>query len=232
MIRALYETAWEHAPSVIFLDEFDGLFGGASSSAKEDSDSSATMVQIQRELQQYMDGIHTPDENHTVTIAATNFPWHLSDPLIRRFDRILYVPPPTPEVIFHLLEYFLTGIPHTLTPTHLQWLAYELRGYTPSEVRKICEMARFRPYKESSRESVSPSSQDTIRPLVLNDFQVSLPLVKPLLRKRGRAGVGTIRFREWNDEYGFPSIKYPIQPWERPGFHPSDDPNPIKLGDE
>jgi spastin len=230
MIRSLYKVAWSHAPSIIFIDEFDGLFGGSSSSNKEDSEASSTMVQIQRELQQYMDGIHTPPENPTVTIAATNFPKSLSDPLIRRFDRILYVPPPSPEVIFRLLSYFLEGLPHSLTSTHLQWLAYELRGYTPSEVRKVCEAARLRPYKEV--RSKITSSQGSIRSLSLNDFKASIRLVKPLLRKRGRIGVGTIRFREWNDQHGFPAIQYPIQPWERPGFHPSDDPNPIPLGDD
>lgn len=230
MIRSLYEVAWSHAPSIIFIDEFDGLFGGTSSSGKDESEASSTMVQIQRELQQYMDGIHTPEENPTVTIAATNFPKSLSDPLIRRFDRILYVPPPSPEVILCLLKYFLKGISHSLTSTHFQWLAYELRGYTPSEVRKICEAARLRPYKEA--RSTTASSHGTIRSLTLNDFKAPIRLLKPLLRKRGRAGVGTIRFREWNDQYGFPEIQYPIQSWERPGYHPSDDPNPIHLGDD
>lgn len=230
MIRSLYEVAWSHAPSIIFIDEFDGLFGGSSASDKDESEASSTMVQIQRELQQYMDGIHTPEENPTVTITATNFPNSLSDPLLRRFDRILYVPPPSPEVILRLLKYFLKGISHSLTSIHLQWLAYELRGYTPSEVRKICEASRLRPYKEA--KSRSASSPSTIRSLTLNDFKASIRLVKPLLRKRGRAGVGTICFREWNDQYGFPAIKYPIQPWERPGFHPSDHPNPIQLGDD
>jgi SpoVK/Ycf46/Vps4 family AAA+-type ATPase len=225
MIRSLYEVAWSHTPSIIFIDEFDGLFGSAS--GKDESEASSTMVQIQRELQQYMDGIHTPPENPTVTIAATNFPNSLSDALLRRFDRILYVPPPSPEVIFQLLDYFLKGIHHSLTSIHLQWLSYELRGYTPSEVRKVCEAARLRPYKEVSDKTAS--SPDPIRSLSLNDFKASIRLMKPLLRKRGKEGVGTIPFLEWNDKHGFPAIQYSIQPWERPGYHPSDDPNPIRL---
>jgi SpoVK/Ycf46/Vps4 family AAA+-type ATPase len=50
MIRAHYQAAWANAPSIIFIDEFDGLFGGPSTSSKSDSDSSSTMVQIQKEL--------------------------------------------------------------------------------------------------------------------------------------------------------------------------------------
>jgi SpoVK/Ycf46/Vps4 family AAA+-type ATPase len=237
MIRALYEVAWKTAPSIIFIDEFDGLFGSSATSAKGDSDSSSTMVQIQKELQQYMDGLHTPEINQTVTITATNFPWHLQDSQIRRFDRVLYVPPPTPEVILHLLNHLLKGISHNLTPTQLKWLAHELRGYTPSEVRKVAEDARLRLYKPSMgiRSTLSQinhknvSSSTSSRVLSLKEFKVSLPLIQPLLRFRGREGVGTIRFRQWNDAHGQPKIDYPIQPWERPGYHPSDDPNPIHL---
>lgn len=223
MIRVMYEAAWERAPSIIFIDEFDGLFGGSASS--EGSESSATAIQIQKELQQYMDGFHTPEVNQTVLIAATNFPWHLEDSLLRRFDRILYVPPPTPEVIAALLQHLLKGISHSLSPIQIQWLAHELRGRTPSEIRKICEAARLRPYKE---QRIYPTSR--IRPLNLQDIKVCIPWGKAMMEARGKKGVGTIHFLEWNVEKGFPSIAYPIQPWERPGYHPSDDPNPIVLG--
>ena len=50
-----------------------------------------------------------------------------------------------------------------------------------------------------------------------------------MMEARGKKMVGTIHFLEWNVEKGFPSIDYPIQPWEKPGYHPSDDPNPIVL---
>lgn len=243
MIRTYYETAWKNAPSIIFIDEFDGLFGSSATSAKGDSDSSSTMIQIQKELQQYMDGMYTPTVNQTVTITATNFPWLLEDAQIRRFDYVLYVPPPTPEAIFHLLTHLLEGIPHNLIPIHLKWLAHELRGYTPSEVRKITENARLSLYKDSNSDYTTRSNLLNItqpidpstslnRILSLKEFNVSLPMIKPLLRFRGREGVGTIRFRQWNDDYGQPKIEYPIQPWERPGYHPSDDPNPIQLDDD
>ncbi len=243
MIRAYYQTAWKNAPSIIFIDEFDGLFGSSSTSSKGDSDSSSTMIQIQKELQQYMDGMYTPTINQTVTITATNFPWVLQDSQIRRFDCVLYVPPPTPDGIFHLLNHLLEGIPHNLSPTHLQWLAHELRGYTPSEVRKITENARLSLYKDSNKDyttrrdamnitqPIDPSNTPN-RILSLKEFKTSLPLIQPLLRFRGRDGVGTIRFRQWNDDYGQPKIEYPIQPWERPGYHPSDDPNPIQLDED
>jgi len=45
MVRMLYTTAWEHTPSIIFIDEFDSLFGGGG-----DSESSHVARQIQSEL--------------------------------------------------------------------------------------------------------------------------------------------------------------------------------------
>ncbi|MFX0173754.1 MAG: AAA family ATPase [Candidatus Hodarchaeota archaeon] len=39
-IRVLYETAWEYAPSIIFIDEFDGIFGSSNNSSNGDSEAS------------------------------------------------------------------------------------------------------------------------------------------------------------------------------------------------
>ncbi len=230
MVHAYYKAAWANSPSIVFIDEFDGLFGSPSYGSSG-SEASTTAIQIQKELQQHMDGLYTPLVNQTVTIAATNFPWHLQLSQIRRFDRVLYLPPPNQESIAQLLHHLLTGIVHQLSPDQIHWLSHELRGYTPNEIVTVCEAARQRPYEEIRQADRSYHPDLPVRPLALEDFKSSLSILTPILLQKGQEGVGTLAFRKWNAEFGLPAIDYPIQSWEKRFHVPTDDPNPVSLED-
>ena len=224
MIHALYQVAWEEAPSIIFIDEFDGLFGGRKD-PMGNYQADPTAVQIQKELQQFMDGPYTPKPNNVVTIAATNFPWLIQPAQIRRFDRRLYIPPLSPEAIHQLLLYLLDGVPHTLGIYELQYIAHQLRMYTPSEVRQVCELTRGLAYRDHDSPHPTQPLQSP-RSLTLDDFLECIDMLRPLLLKRGLEGVGTLQFRDWNDNYGLPPIFYPIQSWEHFLWRPEEDPLP------
>lgn len=209
MIRVLYETAWEHAPSIIFIDEFDGIFGSTNNSRRRNGDSEASRItiQIQKELQQFMDGLHTPSVNKTVTIVATNFPQRLQLAQLRRFDKILYVPPPSSSAILKMLHHCFRRVPHNLD-TDLHWLAHhELKGYTPDEIQRICSGAYYQALSRSDKNKlpVDVTSKDILHCM----FEL-----KPLLRFKRVLGVSTILFRTWNEKFGRPPIEYPMQSWE------------------
>ncbi len=229
MVRVVYETAWEHAPSIIFIDEFDSIFGTSNTSVKGRSEDSRIAIQLQEELQQFMDGLFTPTVNETVTIVATNNPFHLQSlAQLRRFDRILYIAPPPPAAIFRLLNHFLRKVSHTLTPRYLKYLSYELNGYTPDEIRKVCSNAYYRTYTTSRKEELP-------RKLTFEDFKYCLreekPILKPILRFKKQAGVSTHLFREWNKKFGLPPIEYALQHYDQPFKDWEPPPNPIPLID-
>jgi vacuolar protein-sorting-associated protein 4 len=214
MIHALYTVAWEAAPSIVFIDEFDGLF---SSPNQQQSNVATTSlaIQLQKELQQYMDGLKTPEINQTVTIGATNFPWHVQPSLLRRFDRILYIHPPSPSTIHKLLKHFLSGIDHTLTHKELLKLSEKFNGYTPDEIKKICEKAHLRTYDTLRQGSTSYHPTKPPRALQVQDILVCFSLRRSFLRVcKLEEGVGTIRFRQWNRDFASPEIIYHVQGWE------------------
>jgi vacuolar protein-sorting-associated protein 4 len=218
MIHALYTVAWEEAPSIVFIDEFDGLF---SSPVQQQSNVTTTSlaIQLQKELQQYMDGLKTPEINQTVTIGATNFPWHIQPSLLRRFDRILYIHPPAPNIILKLLEYLLSGIDHEITRKELYQLSEKFSGYTPDEIKKICETARLRSFTHlrKSRTGFSYLIKSP-RALQFEDILASFSVLRPLILKlSSKPGVSTKEFRKWNKMFGIPDIIYPLQAWEYSG---------------
>lgn len=220
MIRALFNVAWKEAPSVIFIDEFDGVFGTPSPQSGRAQKSlvspvSITAIQMQQELLQYMDGLQTPTVNRTVLIASTNFPWHLQPAQLRRFDRRLYVHPPSNSpVIRQFLEYLLVGVDHTLTSNDFHTLALLFKGYTPDEIKKVCEAARVRSYDSSTQSPL---------PIRRADIVACRHMVEPSLKAQRDEGMGTLRYRAWNLKHGFPQIQYPLEPWEKVDYDPSDD---------
>lgn len=221
MVQVLYEEAWEEAPSVIFFDEFDKFFGKPQDQRRRTpgTEASLTGMQVQGELLQYLSGVKTPAVNNTVTIAATNFPWHLEASMVARFDRVLYVHPPSSYSIEKLIVRNLDCIPHTLTANHVEWMAYELEMYTPSEIETIC----FRAYQLA----IQKARKAKTRPRVgIMDIKKAIPFLNPMMELRGKKGVGTTFFRQWNHQFGIPVIDYYESEWEK---HPYFKSNPIRL---
>jgi SpoVK/Ycf46/Vps4 family AAA+-type ATPase len=218
MVRALYTVSWREAPSIIFIDEFDGLFSSPSQ-LKGNPQASITAIQLQKELLQYMDGVKTPEVNQTVLVAATNFPRSIQPSLLRRFDRILYVHPPDSNTIRALLEHLLRGIDHTLTSYDLQRLSMLFRGYTPDEIKKVCEAARLCTYADLRLSPTKYHPSHPPRALQSSDIEACLPLVEPMLKHlKDIEGVSTLRFRNWNRQFGRPHITYPLESWEKEDY--------------
>ena len=102
-VRALFARAAASAPSVIFLDELDGLVGRRGSGGGGPSAADRVLTQLLGE----MDGLAADSRTNggddsrkkksVSVVAATNRPDLVDPALLRpgRFDRTLYVPPPT-----------------------------------------------------------------------------------------------------------------------------------------
>ena len=88
-IRKLFETAREHAPAIIFIDELDAV-GMARSGTDFNREADQTLNQLLIELDGFADAAGV------VVMASTNRLDHLDPALLRpgRFDRQVLVPPP------------------------------------------------------------------------------------------------------------------------------------------
>lgn len=99
-VRALFTRAKQAAPSVIFLDELDGLVGARGKGGQRGGPTANDRVLTQ--LLGEMDGLSGNSGNaenpklSVAVIAATNRPDLVDGALLRpgRFDRLLFVPPP------------------------------------------------------------------------------------------------------------------------------------------
>jgi len=82
------KSANEGKPAIVFIDELDSLMGKRSSEVGGE-------VRVRNQFLKEMDGIIDKGKNlHIYVIGATNKPWDLDWPFIRRFQKRILVPLP------------------------------------------------------------------------------------------------------------------------------------------
>ncbi len=169
-VRRLFEyarrKAREGTPVVIFIDEIDALLGVHSSEVGGE-------VRVRNQFLKEMDGLQDKGENlHVYVIGATNKPWKLDEPFIRRFQKRIYVPLPDKKARKQLLEMLTRKI--KLAPdVDLDRLAEMLEGYNGSDIKDIVYDAYMRTVREYFKTGKGP------RPVTMKDFEEAVKRRKP-----------------------------------------------------
>lgn len=100
-IRDIFAMARNKAPSIIFIDEIDAV-----ASKRSDLDNSRG---TKTELFIQMDSVLGITDG-VFFMASTNCPQHLDSALLRRFDKLIYVPLPEKDVRMEIFRKKLSDI--------------------------------------------------------------------------------------------------------------------------
>jgi transitional endoplasmic reticulum ATPase len=146
-IRELFERAEKAAPSVLFIDEFEGMVpqrAGLGSHQQYKSE----------EVNEFLLHLNDCAEKNILVIAATNEPETIDAAVLRpgRMDKHVYVSPPDAEARFEMLRFHLSGRP-TEARMDLHGIAAILEGYSPSEIRLLVDEAAREALEEGSEIS-------------------------------------------------------------------------------
>lgn len=159
-------------PVIIFIDEIDSLLGTRSQEVGGE-------VRVRDQFLKETDGINDKGKNlHLYVIGATNKPWALDPPFLRRFQKRIYVPLPSTEA--RKAQFKLYTAPLTLDDdVDLDVLAKLSDGYTGSDIKDICQAVQLRVVRElfDSGKALDSSSQP--RPINLDDFKEVMRTRKP-----------------------------------------------------
>lgn len=135
-IRNIFKKARQAAPSIIFLDEIDAI------AAVRSLNSSGSRIdeRLVNQLLTSIDGLESNDG--VVIMASTNRPELVDPALLRagRFDKLLYVGPPTMEERLEILKIHTDRMPLGKA-IDLAKIAKRLDGFVGADIEALCQEA-------------------------------------------------------------------------------------------
>ena len=134
-IRAVFQRAKCSDNSVLFIDEIDSI-------ASQRSDETQSQSSMKTELWlQVDDMLKNPT---TIFVAATNKPWDLERPVLRRFPKKVYIPLPTRddrvELLTHELQRENCWI-HSISDDDIRVIADSTDMYSGSDLSQLLTAA-------------------------------------------------------------------------------------------
>ncbi len=186
LFRYARERAEQGVPVIIFIDEIDALLGINISEVGGE-------VRVRNQFLKEMDGLQDKDKNyHVYVIGATNKPWKLDEPFIRRFQKRIFIPLPDKATRKKILELYTRRL-DLAEDVDLDLLAEKMEGYSGSDIKDVVQaayMITVREYFEKQGEKEKP------RPVSMSDFEVVLSKRKPSVNRKMLE-----MYEKWFEEY-------------------------------
>src|SRR5579875_248270 len=158
---------------IVFIDELDSILGSRSNEVGGE-------VRVRNQFLKEMDGIADKGKHlHLYVIGATNKPWALDWPFLRRFQKRIYVPLPDIRARTQMLKQYTA--PLKIDPElKLDDLAKLTEGYSGSDMRDICQAVQLKVVTELFDSSDGAGNNELQpRPIDLGDFKEVLRSRKP-----------------------------------------------------
>lgn len=168
----------EGLPVILFIDEVDSLLGNRNSEVGGE-------IRVKNQFLSEMDGINGKGKDLKLyVIGATNKPWSLDWPFLRRFTKRIYVQLPTLEARTNLFELYTAPLKRDekVKPMELAKLA---DGYSASDIKDICQSAQLMVVNELftnpnySPEPVVGEEKPQPRSINMTDFKEIIERRKP-----------------------------------------------------
>src|SRR5580658_4517705 len=159
-------------PVIIFIDELDSILGSRTNEVGGET-------RVRNQFLKEMDGIQDKGNDvHLYTVGATNKPWSLDWPFLRRFQKRIYIPLPNVDGRMSMFKSYTAPI--NIDPSiSLEDLSRISEGYSGSDIRDICQGGQLRVVRElfESGRALDKSAQP--RPIVMTDFKEIMKSRRP-----------------------------------------------------
>jgi len=208
LVRVLFELARYHAPSTIFIDEFDSLMGDREGGSGGPGGGHEGSLRMKTELLVQMDGLNRSSDLVFV-LAASNLPWALDKAVLRRLEKRILVPLPDREARRAIVS---KAMPQEQQPdVDADALASATEGYSGADVFLVCKEAAMRPLRRVMErlEALDRDEADAGRPVTDRARLPRMPLVTPAdvdealrVTKPSAASSDSQRYDTWAAQHG------------------------------
>ena len=184
----------EGKPVILFIDELDSLLG-------ERTNEIGGEVRSRNQFLTELDGINGKGKDIKLyVIGATNKPWSLDLPFLRRFQKRIYVSLPTLEAreklfVLYTNKLKLDGRVRSHT------LASIFDGYSASDIKDICQAVQLKVVNElfsksDYKEPVAGENPSEPRDISMKDFR------ETILRRKPSVSMDMIRaYYKWSEQF-------------------------------
>jgi SpoVK/Ycf46/Vps4 family AAA+-type ATPase len=174
---------------IIFIDELDSILGSRSNEVGGE-------VRVRNQFLKETDGIQDKGKNlHLYVVGATNKPWNLDWPFLRRFQKRIFVPLPGQDSRMSMLRSYTK--PLNIDPTiGLEDLAKLSEGYSGSDIRDICQGVQLKVVGELFENGNALDRSVQPRPINVADFK------DVMMRRRPSVSVEMLRaYGNWSEQF-------------------------------
>ncbi len=172
MFESARKAAKDGRPAIVFIDELDSLIGRHSNEVGGEA-------RMRNQFLKEMDGVIDKGINlHAYVIGATNKPWDLDWPFIRRFQKRILVPLPDHNARLGMFKLYTTHL--KLVPdVDLHELARLSEGSSGSDIRDTCQSAHLRVIGELFESGRANDKRAQPRSISMGDYREILEERKP-----------------------------------------------------
>ncbi len=126
----------EGKPVILFIDEVDSLLGDRNSEVGGE-------VRAKNQFLSELDGVNGKGKDTMMyVIGATNKPWSLDEPFLRRFQKRIYVSLPNHAARQKLFEQYTNPLKKS-ERFNLVSLSKQFDGYSASDIKDVCQGAQL-----------------------------------------------------------------------------------------
>jgi len=137
----------EGKPVILFIDEVDSLLGSRNSEVGGE-------VRTKNQFLSEMDGVNDKGKHiQLYVVGATNKPWSLDWPFLRRFQKRIYVTLPSLEARQNLFGLYTAPLKKDMRLKTLE-LSKLFEGYSASDIKDVCQSAQLKVVHELFDSSV------------------------------------------------------------------------------
>jgi len=203
-LRAIFEDASAHAPSIVFLDEIDAI----ASKREEVRGDQQVERRVVAQLLALMDGLKSRGE--VVVIGATNIP-NVLDPALRRpgrFDREIAISIPDKNARLEILHIHIRGMP-LASDVDLERIAEITHGFVGADLEALAREAamitlrKIMPKIEFEADNI-PYELLLELEVTMDDFLNGLKEVEPSAIREVFTEIPDVR---WDDVGGLDDVK-------------------------
>lgn len=159
-------------PAIIFIDEIDSLVGARSEEVGGEA-------RMRNQFLTEMDKVSNKNKKQLIyVIGATNKPWALDMPFVRRFQKRIVVPLPDYQARLEMTQIYSKNLRFS-GDVDLSEIAKRMEGYSGSDIRDIFQCVQIKTVRDFFESSVAGRDKGQTREINMKDFAEILAERKP-----------------------------------------------------